>query len=132
MHDPFGHDKPLPGLKVNALAAFLHQVDDEVSGNHVEEFIIVFVLMPVILTLNDAESNNRVIDFAQGLVVPAIGAGFYHRGDVDQLKWIVQNVEVGDVGVRSAAHIVHIMAMPIRGGKIEMDLERFITKTSAY
>ena len=38
-----------------------------------EELVIVVVLMPVILALQDTQPDNRIVDLAQRLVVPAVG-----------------------------------------------------------
>jgi hypothetical protein len=83
VNDPLRHDESLSLSKVDRPAL---QVDDEATLEDKEELIVVVVLVPVILTLQDAKSNDRVVHFAEGLVVPMVGAGVNQRGNVNQAQ----------------------------------------------
>jgi hypothetical protein len=43
------------------------------------------VLVPMVLALHDAETDDGIVHLAQRLVVPAVGTRIYQRGDVNQL-----------------------------------------------
>ena len=60
-------------LLVMQLNASILEVYDEATFEDKKELVIVVMLVPMVLTLQDAEANNRVVDLAQCLVVPAIG-----------------------------------------------------------
>ena len=68
---PFGTTNPWPGPEVHR-AVF--QVDEEPALDDVEELVLVVVLVPVVLAPDDAEPDDRVVDPAEGLVVPRVGA----------------------------------------------------------
>ena len=71
VNDALGHDVPVPGSQVHG-AVF--QINDEMAVETEEELVVVVVLVPVILALQHPQPNDRVVDSAQRLVVPAIGA----------------------------------------------------------
>ena len=73
MHDSLRYDKALLPAKLDAP---ILEVYDEATVEDEEELVVVVVLVPVILTLQDAQPNHRVVDLAQGLVIPAVGARF--------------------------------------------------------
>ena len=50
------------------------EVDDEVTFEDKEELIVVVVLVPVVLTLQDTKPNHGIVDSAKGLVVPTVAA----------------------------------------------------------
>jgi hypothetical protein len=55
MLDTLRHHKSLSGIKLNGSA---FQVDDESAFNDVKEFVFIVVLVPVILTLHNAEPDD--------------------------------------------------------------------------
>ena len=59
VNDAFRHDEAFSRLKIDRL---VFEINDEVAVQDEEELIIVVVLVPVILTLQDAEANHRVVD----------------------------------------------------------------------
>jgi hypothetical protein len=71
VHDPFGHHEALPRSKLHRTT---FQVDEEPPLHHVEELILFVVLVPVIVALDHTQPHDRIIDLAERLVVPAIGA----------------------------------------------------------
>src|SRR6202022_2147898 len=62
-----------------------------------EEFVNVVMLVPVIFTLQYAQPHDRVVYLAKSLVVPFVCAGIGQLLHVDELKGLVQNVEIGFV-----------------------------------
>jgi hypothetical protein len=73
MDDALRYDKPLLPVKLNAS---ILEVYDKATVEDKEELIIVIVPVPVILALQDAQPNDRVVDLAQRLVIPAFGTRF--------------------------------------------------------
>ena len=101
MHHALGDDEALLGIEGDRAVL---QIDEELAGNDVEELVIGVMLMPVILALNDSETNDRFVDAAQSLVVPGEFAVSDERPDVDHLERVVQDVEAGFVGKRGCGH----------------------------
>ena len=64
-----------------------------------EELIVMVVLVLVILTLHDTEADNCVIDLAQRLVVPPVGALLDEIRNIDDRKRRKLDVEEGCVGM---------------------------------
>lgn len=73
MHHPSGNRKPLSGCGLDRPA---FQVNYEAPLDHVEELILLVVLMPVELALHDVKPNDAVVHSAQRLVIPRSLAGF--------------------------------------------------------
>ena len=48
-----------------------------------EELIVLVVFVPVILTLHDAKADHCVVDLAQRLVVPLVGASLDEIRNID-------------------------------------------------
>ena len=90
MDDPPRHDKTLLRVKFNAP---ILEVDNEAAVEDKEELVIVVVLMPMILTLQDAKPNDRVVDLAQRLVIPAVGTRFDQRWNVHHAQGRIKDVE---------------------------------------
>ena len=49
------------------------QVNQEAAFHHIEELVLVVVLVPVVLTLHDPEPDNGIVDLAERLIEPLIG-----------------------------------------------------------
>jgi hypothetical protein len=81
MDDPFGNDKALLWRQRHR-AAF--QVDDKLATEDEEKLVIVVVFMPMILSLHDAETHNRVVLLAKSLIVPLICTSLHKGGQVDE------------------------------------------------
>jgi hypothetical protein len=91
VHDPFGNCEALLGLQFNGFAL---DFDDEAALEAEEEFVFIVVLVPVKLALQNAKPNDGVVDLAQRLVVPGLGAGGDEGGNIDELERFVTLVQV--------------------------------------
>jgi hypothetical protein len=67
--------------------------------DYIEEFIVLFVLVPVILTLNDCDPDYGLVDFAEGLIEPLVLAGVGKGLFVDDFEGLMEDVQAGFVGV---------------------------------
>jgi hypothetical protein len=76
------------------------QINDEMTVEDKEELVVVVVLVPVILALHDPKSNDRIVHFAESLVVPTVGARADQRGNVNQAQRGESNIEVRGVWIR--------------------------------
>jgi hypothetical protein len=94
MLDALGDDTPVTGLEVNRPIA---KLDQEMPTDNVEKFIFVVMLVPVILPLHHPQADHRLIDLAEGLIVPGNGAGLHQGGDVDVFQGAMEEVETGVV-----------------------------------
>jgi hypothetical protein len=61
MQDTSGNNRPLAGTKFHG-AAF--KINQKRSFDYKKEFVIVIMFVPVILTLNNADTNYRTIHLA--------------------------------------------------------------------
>jgi hypothetical protein len=80
---PLGNHDPLLGSKLNG-AAF--KVDEQLAFDNIKEFVFPVMAVPVKLALEYAQSHQRIVDPAQGLVEPVIVARFFYRPDIDLLQ----------------------------------------------
>ena len=69
MDDPLGHHEALARRQFHGAAL---QVDEESPLHHIKELVLVVMLVPVILALQDAEPDDGVVHAAERLVVPAV------------------------------------------------------------
>jgi hypothetical protein len=72
MHDSLGNDETLPGVEFDGT---VFKIDEQMALDYVEEFVVHIMLVPVILTLHNAQANNRIVNLAKRLVVPLEFAG---------------------------------------------------------
>src|SRR5438270_13006375 len=96
VHHALGHDEALQRLQVDAP---VRQVDDEVTFEDEEELIVMLVLVPVVFALHDTEPDDRIVDPAQSLVVPAVLALSHERGHVHDAQGSEPDVQVRGVGI---------------------------------
>ena len=82
MNDPLGTTKP----SASEIDRAVFEVDDEVPVEDKEELIVIVVFVPVILALHDPQSNHRVVDLAERLIVPLVRAGFDECRNVHQAQ----------------------------------------------
>src|SRR5256885_8314101 len=68
--------------------------DYKVTG--VQTCALPILLMPMILSFENAEPDYAVIDFRQRLVEPFIGAFAYHLRHVDLRKMRIFNIKIGE------------------------------------
>ena len=69
MKYPLRNDHSLLWAQGNSVS---FQVDEELSLKAEEELVIVVMLMPVILALHHAKSNDRAVHLTERLIVPLI------------------------------------------------------------
>jgi hypothetical protein len=126
MEDGARHHESLALVKLDR---FVFQIDQEPALDHVEELVLFVVLVPVVLTLDDAHADDGAVDLAERLIEPFVLAALGHRFDVDELEWAVQDVEAGFV--REGGGFCHedLFAKRIAGmqGTREHDTEGTIT-----
>jgi len=91
MGHAFWNDKPLTRRKIDR-ATF--EVDQETSFYDIKEFIEVFVLVPVVFTLNHAKANDRIVHAAERLIVPFVGTRIDKLLHIDDFQRLMQNVQV--------------------------------------
>src|SRR5438067_6399345 len=96
MHDAPGNHEALLRLQVDRA---ILEIDDEVPFEDEKELIVAVVLVPVILALHHPEADDRVVDLAESLVVPALPALRHQRRHVDHAERRELDVEMGGVGV---------------------------------
>jgi hypothetical protein len=95
MQDAFGNNDALAGREVEAA---ILEVDQEPAADHIEEFVFVLVFMPMIFALDHAETHDRFVHLAKGLVIPLVFAGVDEPRKIDHFQRLMQNVEPGVVG----------------------------------
>ena len=85
---------------------------------HLEKFVVIVVLVPVILALHHAQANHRFVHLAKSLVVLLIGAGIGERPLVDHFALLAMNVQPRFVWIacrlahKNMCHIVIRFARP--------------------
>lgn len=62
----------------------IFKIDNKMAFQDKEELVVAIVFVPVILTLHHPQANNRIVHFAQRLVLPLVIAGFHQRRNVHQ------------------------------------------------
>jgi hypothetical protein len=83
MHHALWDGKALSRAELDCPAI---QINLEAPFDHVEEFVLLVVLVPVKLALQDAEPHDAVIDPAERLIVPGLLACIDERLNVDQFE----------------------------------------------
>ena len=89
MKDAFGDDESLSGAKPNGPP---FQVDRQLAFDHIKEFVIVVVLVPMVLTLDHTDPDNRCVDLAKRLIKPR-HLRIRERFLIDDLKCAMQAIE---------------------------------------
>src|SRR5207253_120291 len=95
MQNPLGDDGALSRTQLHR-AAF--EINQQLPFNHVEEFVIIVMLVPMVFTLHNTETNHRPVHPAEGLVVPLVGAGVGEGSFIHDFQRLAKNVESGLVG----------------------------------
>jgi hypothetical protein len=80
VHDA-GHAVALVGLERHGLGVL--EVDEQPALEHEEELVLVVVLVPVEVALDDTQAHDGVVDLRQRLVEPRLMRGGLGR-DVDE------------------------------------------------
>ena len=97
VENAFGHDEALSGVQGHGS---ILEVDEKLALDHIEEFIIVIVFVPVIFAVKNAEANYRGVYLAKRLVVPLELAGIGELLFFNDLEGRVINVQTSFVGIR--------------------------------
>src|SRR5687767_10567542 len=71
MHYAFRDGEPLTGQELDD-TAFFFEVDQQTPVHDVEELVLLVVVVPVELSLHDAEPDDAVVYAAERLVVPLL------------------------------------------------------------
>jgi hypothetical protein len=88
------HHEPLARAEVHRAVL---EVDQETAADHEEEFVVAFVVVPMVFALQHAHPHDRFVHRAQGLVVPGMRIGGDERRDVDHFARRISDVQVGVV-----------------------------------
>ena len=80
MHDAFGNDDSLARAEVDgARVVFcgggvlrIDEIDEQTAFDDVEELVLLLMVVPVIVSLDDAEANDGIVHVAERLVVPRV------------------------------------------------------------
>lgn len=128
MDHPFRDREPLTRLQLhhtarcNAIRRGL-QVYEETSGEDEEELIVGLMMVPVIFPLHHAQSNDRVIDACQRLVVPRVAYFGDQRINVDEREGREKYVQVRRVGELTFAYgeiVGHVQPPGLSNGLLWM------------
>jgi hypothetical protein len=73
VQDTFGHGVSLVPSEYDRLAIF--EIYQQLAVENQEELVLVIVLVPVKLTLEDAETHDGIVDGGKSLVEPRLVSG---------------------------------------------------------
>ena len=82
------------------------QINQQLAFNDVKEFIVVSVLVPVVLALDDSQPNDGIVDLAERLVEPFVSGCMRYRLRVNDLERLVGDVEVRLI--RELSRVCHL------------------------
>ena len=91
MHHAFRYNETLLRKQLDGP---ILELDHEAAGHDVEELVEVVVFVPVLLAFDHAEAHHRLVDLAEGLVVPRHIAGIDQHRYIDDLERAESNVEM--------------------------------------
>ena len=69
MQDALGDDEALLWQKLDGAAL---EVDQKLAVDHVKEFVLGIVLVPVEFALHDGEAHDRIVHTTKRLVAPSL------------------------------------------------------------
>jgi hypothetical protein len=102
VHGPFGNDE---GGAWREFDSAILEIDQELTFNDVEKFIVVVVFVPVIFSLDDTETDDGLVHLTESLVIPFEGAGIGESFLVDYFERMVVKVQTSFIGeVTGVAH----------------------------
>ena len=67
--DAAGDDVALSGVEFDG---FVFEIDEELAFDGEKELVVVVVFVPVVFTFDDADADDGVVDFAEGLIEPLV------------------------------------------------------------
>src|SRR5262245_6942316 len=82
VHDPLRHREALPRPELDGPP---FEIDDPSPLDHVEELVLMVVLVPVEFSLHHTEAHNAVVHATERLVVPTVSATLDELLDGDEL-----------------------------------------------
>ena len=85
----------LPRIEVDGVAAI--DVDQQLSFDHIEEFVVGGVLMPVILAPYHSQAHHGLVHRAKRLVVPGVRAGIGELLLFNHFERLIINVQASDI-----------------------------------
>jgi hypothetical protein len=94
MHNTFCDRDALIGIQLDGL---VFEIDQELTFEDEEKFIVVVVFVPVVFAFDDAEANYAVVYVGEGLVEPLMRAFPHELVYVHTLEVFEFYIEVGDV-----------------------------------
>src|SRR5689334_16862932 len=99
MHHAFWHDETLARAKLDHTAWGYTvcrglEVDEKATLHDVKELVVGIVMMPVILTLHDAQPNDRIVDANERLIPPLVLHAGDERVERNLLERRVEDIEV--------------------------------------
>src|SRR5712692_4464084 len=94
MRQPLGHGDCLAGPQPDALVL---ELDRQLAVDHIEELVLVAVLVLVVLALDHTQSDHGLVDTAQGFVVPGIRNFSRDRRNVHPFQRTEPGLEDGGV-----------------------------------
>ena len=105
VHDAFGNDDSLARAEVDGTGIVfcgggvlgIDEVDEQTAFDDVEEFVLPLMVVPVIVSLHDAEANDGIIYVAEGLVVPGVRGSVCGQLFFDYFEGLVPGFEDGEV-----------------------------------
>jgi hypothetical protein len=96
MHHTSWHNEALSRLQFYNL---IFQINDEQSFHNIEELVFLVMLVPMILALNDAETNDRVVHLAQCLVEPSVLTSIADCLYIDPFERTIFNVQASHIRI---------------------------------
>src|SRR5258708_37261481 len=101
MEHTFGNEESLSRREVDRAAL---QIDQEPAFDRIEKFVVIVVLVPMVLALDNANADDRGVYLAERLIEPRltrVGKRFF----VNHLQGAVQNIKQRIVGeILDVAH----------------------------
>ena len=86
MDNAFGYDERLTRRKVDGP---VFEIDQQSPGDHVEEFVVPIVFVPMVLAFNDPNPNNGVIHLTQSLIKPFKIERSRELLDINYFEWLM-------------------------------------------
>ena len=105
MHDAFRNDDSLARAEVDGAGIVfcgggvlgIYEIDEETAFDDVEELVLPLMVVPVIVSLHDAEANDGIVYVAKGLVVLGLRGGVGGQLFFDYFEGLVLGFKDGEV-----------------------------------
>jgi len=96
VHHPSGDCHSLEGIQRNCS---FFKVDQELTFENEKKLIVIIVLMPMILSLDDSHPHNAVIHLCESLIEPFVAASFDYCRNIYDFEMSKSYIKVCGVGV---------------------------------